>query len=247
MQTRVKTLDELKVQRESGRMLAAVLNELEKHIKPGVSELELAAIAAKELNSLGGQPTFKGYNGFPDVICISTNDKVVHGIPSNYILKDGDIVSLDFGVTYQGMVTDSARTLPVGEVSQDARQLMSITKKSLEAGIASLHGGVFTGDIGSAVEAALNKHRYGIVRDLVGHGVGHQLHESPDIPNYGRPGIGFQLQAGMTIAIEPMANLGGDNVTIDPDNWTVRSADGSLSAHFEHTVLITQDGAEVLT
>ncbi len=247
MFTKVKTESELAGMRESGAMLATVLDVLEQHVAPGISELELANIAEKELKALGGHAPFKGYHGFPHVICISTNDKVVHGIPSDYILKDGDITSLDFGVTYRGMVTDSARTLLVGTVDPKIVQLVAETKKSLDAGIAALHDGVTVGDIGAAVQRVLDAHKYGIVRDLVGHGVGHELHEEPDIANYGIAGEGVSLSAGMTIAIEPMANLGGEQVVIDPDEWTIRTRDGSVSAHFEHSILIKQDGAEVLT
>ncbi|MGB3023380.1 MAG: type I methionyl aminopeptidase [Candidatus Saccharimonadales bacterium] len=248
MFTRVKTATEIEGMRESGRMLATVLDDvLGPMVAPGVSERALADAAARELRALGGHPAFKGYQGFPDVICISTNDKVVHGIPSDYVLRDGDIVSLDFGVTYRGMITDSARTFLVGDVDQRVRQLVAETKKSLDAGIATLHDGVTTGDIGAAVQRVLDMHHYGIVRDLVGHGVGHQLHEEPDIANYGHAGEGPTLRAGMTIAIEPMANLGVPNVVMDPDGWTIRTRDGQPSAHFEHTILILDDGAEVLT
>lgn len=247
MFTRVKTQTEIQGMRESGAMLAAVLDELEKIVAPGISERKLADRAADELKRLGGHPTFKGYHGFPDVICISTNDKVVHGIPGDYVLRDGDIVSLDFGVTYRGMVTDSARTVKVGNVDAKVQQLVAETKKSLMAGIGVLHDGVTTGDIGAAVQRVLEIHHYGIVRDLVGHGVGHQLHEEPDIANYGTTGQGPQLQAGMTIAIEPMANLGVANVVMDSDGWTIRTRDGQPSAHFEHTILILDEGAEILT
>ena len=247
MFTKVKTETEIQGMRESGAMLATVLDVLEKKLEVGISERELADIAAKELKALGGHPAFKGYNGFPDVICISTNDKVVHGIPGDYVLRSGDIISLDFGVTYRGMVTDGARTLPVGTVEPRVQQLITETRKSLDAGIAVLHDGVTVGDIGAAVQRVLDAHKYGIVRDLVGHGVGHQLHEEPDIANYGTPGDGPMLHAGMTIAIEPMANLGVENVVMDPDGWTIRTRDGHVSAHFEHSILITQDGSEVLT
>lgn len=247
MQTSVKTAAEIVNQRESGRMLATVMKVLESMAMPGVSERELADVAARELKALGGQPAFKGYNGFPDVICISTNNQVVHGIPSDYILREGDITSLDFGVNYKGMITDHAQTFEVGKVSPQIHQLVMTTKRSLEAGIAVLHDGVRTGDIAAAIEAIINKQGYGIVRELVGHGVGHHVHEGPDIPNYGRAGTGPSLQAGMTIAIEPMVNLGGDGVVLENDRWTISTADGKPSAHFEHTVLITEDGAEILT
>lgn len=248
MFTRVKTATEIEGMRESGRMLATILDEvLSKQVGVGVTERELADSAAHELRALGGHAPFKGYNGFPDVICISTNDKVVHGIPTDYALRDGDIVSLDFGVTYRGMITDSARTFLVGNVDQKVIQLVRETEKSLFAGVEVLHDGVTTGDIGAAVQRVLDAHHYGIVRDLVGHGVGHQLHEEPDIANYGIAGEGPSLKAGMTIAIEPMANLGVANIVMDPDGWTIRTRDGQPSAHFEHTILITADGAEVLT
>ena len=248
MFTRVKTATEIEGMRESGRMLATILDEvLSKQVGVGVTERELADSAARELRALGGHAPFKGYNGFPDVICISTNDTVVHGIPTDYALRDGDIVSLDFGVTYRGMITDSARTFLVGNVDQKVIQLVRETEKSLFAGVEVLHDGVTTGDIGAAVQRVLDAHHYGIVRDLVGHGVGHQLHEEPDIANYGIAGEGPSLKAGMTIAIEPMANLGVANIVMDPDGWTIRTRDGQPSAHFEHTILITADGAEVLT
>lgn len=248
MFTKVKTASEIEGMRESGRMLATLLDQvLAPQISPGITERELANIAARELHALGGHAPFKGYNGFPDVICISTNDKVVHGIPGDYALQEGDIVSLDFGVTYRGMITDSARTFLVGTVDPKVVQLVRETEKSLFAGVDVLHDGVTTGDIGAAVQRVLDVHHYGIVRDLVGHGVGHQLHEEPDIANYGKPGEGPTLHAGMTIAIEPMANLGVANVVMDPDGWTIRTRDGQPSAHFEHTVLILEDGAEVLT
>lgn len=247
MFTKVKTAAELDAQRESGRMLATVLDVLEDKVMAGMSELELADMAAKELRALGGDAAFKGYNGFPNVICISVNDKVVHGIPCEYVLQDGDIISLDFGVTYKGMVTDSARTVPVGTATTEAMKLIETTRRSLESGIAALHDGVYVGDIASAVEATIKPQGYGIVRELVGHGVGHHLHEGPDIPNYGKPGTGPQLQAGMTIAIEPMVNAGTAAVQVEPDGWTITTRDGKLSAHFEHTVLITDNGSEVLT
>jgi methionyl aminopeptidase len=247
MFTRVKTAEEIKNMHESGRMLATVLDSVKKFVHPGASELEVAEHAAKELKALGGKPSFKGYQGFPDVICISVNDAVVHGIPSKRIIKEGDIASFDFGVTYKGMVTDSAISMVVGNGDTRLQQLVSVTEQSMMAGIGTLHDGVYVGDIGAAVESVLNMHGYGIVRELVGHGVGHQLHEEPDIPNYGRAGKGKQLRAGMTIAIEPMANMGTEQIIMDRDGWTIRTADGRPSAHFEHTVLITEDGFDIIT
>lgn len=247
MMTRVKTEAEIRNMRESGRMLASVHAAIRSFVQPGVSEREVAELAAKELKSLGGEPTFKGYQGFPDVICISVNDAVVHGIPSDRIIREGDIASFDFGVTYKGMITDSAFSMVVGNGDTRLQQLVSTTEQSMHAGIGTLKDGVHVGDIGAAVEAVLNMNGYGIVRELVGHGVGHNLHEGPDIPNYGKPGAGAQLSAGMTIAIEPMANLGTERITIDNDGWTIRTADGKPSAHFEHTILITESGYEILT
>lgn len=247
MFTKVKKPEEIIAMRESGRILATVLQHLKAMVSPGVTERELAIEAARELKKLGGAPAFKGYQGFPDVICISRNDAIVHGIPSDAALADGDIISLDFGVTYKGMITDGAITVPVGKISHELSQLLSVTSSSLDAGIATLREGVQVGDIGAAVEAVLNLHKYGIVRELVGHGVGHHVHEDPNIPNYGRAGTGSTLHAGMTIAIEPMANLGTEMITMDRDGWTIRTADGAMSAHFEHTILITEDGSEVLT
>jgi methionyl aminopeptidase len=249
MMTKVKTQDEIANMRESGRMLAAVLDVLKSAVEPGMSTKDVANIAKRELEALGGRPAFLGYQGFPDVICISVNDEVVHGIPrADKIIQNGDIVGLDFGVNWKGMITDSAISVIAGTPrSQEHAKLLAYTERAMMEGIAAVHDRVRAGDIGAAVEAVLKKQGYGIVRDLVGHGVGHQLHEDPNIPNYGRPNTGPWLEAGMTIAIEPMATLGTDRVTVDRDNWTIRTADGSMSAHFEHSVLILEDGAEILT
>jgi len=249
MQTKVKTASEIRSMRESGRMLATVLQALKPQAVPGVTTKQLADIAAGELKALGGKPSFLGYQDFPDVICISVNDEVVHGIPSKHkVINDGDIVGLDFGVTYDGMITDSAISIIVGRSkTQGHQRLLDDTKNALEAGIAAVHDRVRTGDIGYAVEQSLKHRPYGIVKDLVGHGVGHHVHEDPNIPNYGRAGTGPWLDRGMTIAIEPMVTLGTDRVYIAPDGWTVKTLDKSWAAHFEHTVLITETGAEILT
>lgn len=248
MFTKVKTPREIEAMRESGRMLGHVLKVLQGQAGAGQTGREVSQIARRELKALGGKAAFLGYQGFPDVICISLNDEVVHGIPNDVEFQDGDIVSFDFGVDYKGMITDAAVSLIIGDEGTDeATALVAATKKSLDAGIQAVKDGVKVGDIAAAVQAVLDPAGYGIVRDLVGHGVGHQVHEEPNIPNYGKAGTGPALQAGMTIAIEPMATLGGYKVVVDPDGWTIRTKDGSLSAHFEHTVLITQKGAEVLT
>lgn len=232
-------------------MLATVLDVLRNSIQSGMTTKDLAVLAKQELRGLGGQPTILGYGGFPDVICISVNDEVVHGIPrEDVVLQDGDIVGLDFCVTYQGMITDAAISVPVGgpnALPARTRKLLADTERSLYAGIDACHDGVRVGDISAAVESVLNKGKYGIVRDMVGHGVGHEMHEDPNVPNYGRKGAGPVLRTGMTIAIEPMATLGGHQVMTDDDSWTIRTQDGSLAAHFEHTVVITDTGAEILT
>lgn len=249
MYTKVKTTDEITAMRESGRMLATVLERLQKIIAPGQTTQYLDEVAAQELKALGGKPAFLGYGGFPATICISVNDEVVHGIPHpRRIIESGDLVGLDFGVTYKGMITDSAITVIVGEPkAREHIQLLQKTEESLRAGIGQVRAGVRIGDIAAAVQNVLEPAGYGIVRDLVGHGVGHYVHEDPNIPNYGQKGTGDRLQAGMTIAIEPMATLGGHAVTIDRDGWTIRTADHSIAAHFEHTVLVTNTGAEILT
>lgn len=235
--------------RESGRQLAVVLEYLRPLVEPGMTTKDLADLAAEKLRSLGGKPAFLGYQGFPDVICISLNDEVVHGIPSrDRIIQDGDIVSLDFGVAVERMITDAAISVVAG-TTKDAKvtELLRVTERSLMAGISTLQGDVQVGTIAEAIEAVLNKHHYGIVRDLVGHGVGHAVHEDPNIPNYGRANTGPHLEAGMTIAIEPMATLGREEVYLDKDGWTIKTRDGSLAAHFEHTILITEQGFEILT
>ncbi|PIZ62176.1 type I methionyl aminopeptidase [Candidatus Saccharibacteria bacterium CG_4_10_14_0_2_um_filter_52_9] len=249
MVTRAKTASEIAAMGEGGQMLASVLQTLRQRLEPGMSTKDLADIAAAELKPLGGEPAFKGYQGFPDVICISVNDEVVHGIPcADKIIKDGDIVGLDFGVLWKGMITDAAISVIAGRAKQKGHvELVANTEAAMLAGIAAVHDKVRTGDIGFAVQDSLKTHSYGIVRDLVGHGVGHELHEDPNIPNYGRADTGPWLEKNMTIAIEPMITLGSEKVYIAKDGWTVLTADGSWSAHFEHTVLITSDGAEILT
>jgi methionyl aminopeptidase len=253
MNTRIKTTAELAAMRESGRMLATVLQSARKQTVAGMSTKDVALIAAGELKALGGKPAFLGYQGFPDIICISVNEEVVHGIPrADKIIQQGDIVSLDFGVTYKGMITDGAISLIVGKPREQRHtELVRATEASMHEGIAALHDKVRAGDIGAAVQSVLESPKYGgkygIVRDLVGHGVGHELHEDPNVPNYGRPNTGPWFSAGMTICIEPMATLGTERVYVAPDGWTIMTADGSWAAHFEHTILITEKGSEILT
>lgn len=247
MYTRIKTPEEIAAMRTSGQMLATVLAELRKVASVGMSTKDLAEVAKLELRKLGGQPAFLGYQGFPDVLCVSVNDQVVHGIPSKQkILAEGDILSMDFGVTYKGMITDGAISMVVGKGAKKDYALIDATEASLTAAIEIMKAGVRVGDIGHAVQSVLRPH-YGIVRDLVGHGVGHSLHEEPNIANYGKKNSGDVLKAGMTVAVEPMATLGDHEVVTDQDGWTIRTRDGSRSAHFEHTILITENGSEVLT
>jgi methionyl aminopeptidase len=246
---RPKSPTEIEKMREGGKMLATILNFLGGKVEPGIKPKDIAKIAAEEIKKTAMQPVVLGYEGFPDVICISVNQAIVHGIPGNTPFKDGDVVKLDLTVAHQGMVVDSAVTVVAGNnTNADVKRLIDGTKKSLEAGIAAIHGsGTRVGDIASAVQKVLDQHKLGIIRDLVGHGVGYDIHEQPNIPNYGVAGTGPTLSAGMTIAIEPMATLGDWQINFSKDGWTVVTRDGSLGAHFEHTVLITENGAEILT
>jgi len=246
---REKTPAEIQAMRDGGKILATIFEGLKAQVKPGVSELELDAWTEKEIARLGAIATYKTDEvKFPAVICISTNEQIVHGIPTEYVLQEGDIVSFDLVITYNNMKTDSAFTMVVGGKPNGVQKhLINATQRSLYAGIDAIKGTVHTGDIGAAVEKVLKDAKLGNIRDLVGHGVGHEMHEKPDVPNYGHKGKGVLLRPGDTIAIEPMAALGGDRILQDDDGWTINTRDGSLAAHFEHTVLITKDGAEILT
>lgn len=246
---RPKTDAEIQNMREGGRMLATVLDILKNRAVAGMTTKELADIAQKEVKTLGGQPAFFNHEGFPDVICISVNDEIVHGVPSvKREIKSGDVIGLDFGVVYKSFYTDSAITVVVGDQTKDIKRLLEGTKRALDAGISAIKGdGTRVGDISAAVQKVLDANKLGVVRDLVGHGVGDSIHEAPNVPNYGVKGTGPKLSTGMTIAIEPMATLGDWQVNVLDDGWTVVTRDGSLAAHFEHTVLITEDSAEILT
>lgn len=248
MQTKVKTRLEIQNMRKSGQILAETLQVIMDLTKPGMSTYDLAEIAAGKLKELGGKPVFLGYYGFPHVLCVSVNDEVIHGIPrKDHIISQGDLVSIDFGVNYEGMITDAARTFVVGSTNRSGEHLIRKTEEALLAGVGVVKNNTLVGDISAAIERVLTGAKLGIVRDYVGHGVGHELHEEPNIPNYGQPGTGMILRQGMTIAIEPMATLGGESVIVDSDGWTVRTQDGSRAAHFEDTVLVTASGAEILT
>jgi methionyl aminopeptidase len=245
----LKTNAQIQAMREGGKLLATIYDGLKKYVQPGMTELELDAWVAKEITRLGATATYKTSEvNFPNVICISTNDEIVHGIPSDYVLEEGDVVSFDLVITYKGMKTDSAFTMVVGEKPTGIKKhLLSFTERSLYAGIDAITGPVYTGDISAAVEKVLHDGKLGIIRELVGHGVGLEMHMPPEIPNYGKKGTGVLLKPGDTIAIEPMAVLGKERIKTDEDGWTIRTADGSLAAHFEHTVLVTETGAEILT
>lgn len=243
-----KTPTEIAAMRESGRMLATILQLIRKKVTAGMTPKDVSALAARELERLGGEPSFKGFEGYPDIICISNNNEVQHGIPSDRPFKNGDIVNFDFGVTFDGMVTDAGITVCIGGKPDKAgTRLLKGTEEALYAGLDAVRAGARVGDISAAVEAVLRGYDLGIVRELVGHGVGHQLHEAPEIPNYGRAGTGPLLRAGMTIAIEPITTLGSHKIFSAHDGWTLLTVDGSRSAQFEHTVLVTETGCEILT
>jgi methionyl aminopeptidase len=236
--------------RAGGKVLAGTLSILASNIYDGISALEINLLAEKEIKRAGMKAAFLGFQGFPASICVSVNNEVVHGIPTkDKVIKNGDVVSLDLGVLHGGMIVDGAISLLVGDKqgSADAEKLLQTTKLSLEAGVSAIKAGCKVGDISSVIQKELEEKNLGIVRELVGHGVGHELHEEPNIPNYGKKGKGMQLSAGMTIAVEPMATLGEGDIYIDQDGWTVKTKDGSVSAQFEHTVLVTESGAEILT
>lgn len=247
----LKTAEQIQAMREGGKILGTILRDLKQHVQVGMTGLEVDTWVAGEITRHGATATYKEpVPNFPGVICISVNDAVVHGVPSDYTFEKGDIVGFDLVITYKNMKTDSAFTMVVGEEPSGAKKhLLNATERSLYAGIDAIKGlGTRTGDIGAAVEKILADAKLGIIRDLVGHGVGTEMHMGPDVPNYGVKGSGTLLQPGDTIAIEPMATLGGEKVYTDPDDeWTILTRDGSLAAHFEHTVLITEDGAEILT
>ena len=244
---RLKSEEEIALLRENALMVSKTLAEVGRHIEPGITTKELDVIAEKYIRSLGAEPGFLGYEGFPGTLCMSVNDVVVHGFPSGYKLKEGDIVSVDCGTIYRGYYGDSAYTFPVGKVSERTQQLLDATKHSLELGIEQAVAGNRTGDIGEAVQSYCESLGFSVVRELVGHGLGRDMHESPEVPNYGRRGHGVKLREGMVICIEPMINAGRKEVYLDENGWAVHTADGAPSAHFEKTVVVRHGKAEVLT
>lgn len=243
----LKTDEEIEFMREANRLVGKTLGELSRHIKPGVTTLQLDKIAEEFIKDHGAIPTFLGYSGFPNSICTSVNENVVHGIPNNTPLKEGDVVSIDCGTNLRGFCGDSAYTFEVGEVDEKVKQLLLTTKESLYKGIEQARVDNRIGDIGNAVQTYCEARGYSVVRELVGHGIGRQMHESPEVPNYGRRGTGPLIQNGMCIAIEPMINMGGRRVVFEKDGWTVRTKDRKPSAHFEHTVAIRNGKADILS
>jgi len=244
----IKTPTEIEHMRVGGQILASVLQVMKAQAKPGKTPKQMAVRAREELIKLGGEPAFLGFHGYPSVICISVNDQVQHSIPDNRPFKEGDVVNFDFGVRYKGMITDGGITVCIGDnPSAESARLIRGTEQALKDAVQVVRHGCRVGDISAVIERTLRKHRLGIVRELVGHGVGYELHEEPEIPNYGRAGTGPVLRAGMTIAIEPITTLGNPDIVEEKDGWTLRTRDGSWSAQFEHTLLVTPTGCEILT
>jgi methionyl aminopeptidase len=242
-----KSEREVAIMRQAGKIVATVLEILKSQVKAGMKTKELDIIAERELKRSGGRSSFKGYRGFPATLCVSINDEIVHGIPGQRVLHDGDIVSLDFGVIYNGFQGDAAITMGVGKISNEAANLIAATEGALKKGIAAARAGARLGDISYAIQQYAESNGFSVVREYTGHGIGRDMHEDPLIPNYGLPHTGPVLKKGMALALEPMLNIGDWQTKVNGDNWTVRTADGSLSAHFEHTIAVTDGEADVLT
>jgi methionyl aminopeptidase len=244
----LKSQQEIEKMRRAGQVVREVLELVRVQVKPGATTFDLEKAAEARLKELGVKAAFKGYHGYPCVLCTSVNSEVVHGIPSNKrVLQEGDIVSVDFGVVVDGFYGDAAITVPVGEIDASKARLLKVTEASLQAGIAAVKPGATLGDVGAAVQGVVEGEGFSVVRDFVGHGIGVQMHEDPQVPNYGQPGKGMKLRPGMVIAIEPMVNAGKPDVVVLDDGWTAVAKDGSMSAHFEHTVAVTDTGARILT
>ena len=243
----IKSEREIELMREAGKMVSMTHQYLKNFIKPGVTTKELDRLAEEYIRKMGGVPTCKGYEGFPATLCTSVNDTVVHGIPDNYKLKDGDIITIDMVIGYKGYQGDAAWTYAVGKISDDKKYLMEHTEKALYEGVKQVKPGNRIGDISNAVEEYANKHHLGVVKELCGHGIGREMHEDPEVPNYGTKGTGPKLREGMVICIEPMLNLGTADIYMLDDEWTIKTDDGKPAAHYEHTILVTKDGYEILT
>ena len=244
---RIRSKKEIELIATSCQIVSDTLDMLSDHVKPGVKINDLDKMAEKFIINCGARPAFKGYMGFPATLCVSVDDEVVHGIPNDRILKEGQIVGIDCGAEKDGYFGDHARTFSVGNIANDKQKLMDITHKSLMLGIAEASPDNFVSDIGYAIQSYVEKYGYSVVRELVGHGIGTELHEEPQIPNYGEPKQGYRLREGMCIAIEPMINLGSKEIKTDSDGWTIRTLDGQVSAHFEHTIAITSNGPRILS
>jgi methionyl aminopeptidase len=243
----IKTEDEIAAMRQAGRIVAMILKTMAAQIRPGMETRELDIIAVKELEKYGARPSFKGYHGFPANLCVSVNEEIVHGIPGKRVLREGDIVSLDFGAIYDGFQGDAALTVGVGRISKQAAALIETTKNALKSGISAARAGARLGDVSHAIQNYAESRGYSVVREYTGHGIGRDMHEEPQIPNFGLPDSGPVLKKGMALALEPMVNIGDWRTRVGDDQWTVLTADGSLSAHFEHTIAITDGEPEVLT
>ena len=244
----IKTPQEIEKMRRSGAILRQVHQAVEQTVKPGATTMDMERVAEAKIRELGAKPAFKGYNDYPACLCTSVNNEVIHGIPSvKRVLQEGDIVSVDCGVILDGYYSDAAVTYPVGRISAQTRKLLDVTEASLEQAIQEVQVGSTLGDVGAAVQEMCEAEGFGVVRDFVGHGIGKSMHEDPQVPNYGKRGKGTKLKAGMVLAIEPMINAGGAEVKVLKDGWTAVTVDGSMSAHFEHTVAVTKDGPLVLT
>jgi methionyl aminopeptidase len=243
----LKSPREIAQMREAGRVVAAVLDAVAKAVRPGITTGELDRIAVKEVRKTGAVASFKGYRGFPASICTSLNEEVVHGIPGERVLNEGDIISLDFGAQLSGFHGDAAVTVGVGRIGREAQDIIDVTRAALEAGIAAATSGVSLGDVSAAIQACAETRGFSVVREYVGHGIGRELHEDPQVPNFGVAGEGPLLRKGMTLALEPMLNAGVWRTRVAEDRWTVSTADGRLSAHFEHTIAVGENGAEILT
>jgi methionyl aminopeptidase len=243
----IKTPEQLAVMRRAGRVVAEMLDACQAAARPGVTTADLDKVAREVLARRGAKSNFLNYHGYPSVICTSPNDVIVHGIPGSYRLAEGDLISIDCGAIIEGWHGDAARTIPVGEISEEARKLIRVTEESLWAGIEHVRSGARLSDIGHAVQTVAEGAGFSVVREYVGHGIGRAMHEEPQVPNYGAPGKGMKLKVGHVLAVEPMVNLGSAETQLNDDGWTVVTADGSLSAHFEHSIAVTEEGPEVLT
>jgi methionyl aminopeptidase len=243
----IKSEQEIEIMKQAGRIVATVLQILKSLVRPGMKTKELDIIAGREIVKLGAKPSFKGYRGFPANLCVSVNDEIVHGIPGGRVLEEGDVVSLDLGAVFDGFQGDAALTVGAGEVGPQAKRLMEATEGALKAGIAAARPGARLGDISATIQHYAESRGYSVVREYTGHGIGREMHEEPQIPNFGVPGSGPVLKKGMALALEPMVNVGDWHTRVGDDHWTVLTADGGLSAHFEHTIAITDGEPEVLT